>query len=114
MTFREYDIFTFTSAPNATAHIYVSPSLNANGRDQPLGVAFQLDSQPVNASYFMPLSAPGTLPKNPWEDYVANAINRIDVSFENVSAGAHVFKVFAIESAVVVQKIVIGEEHTFF
>ncbi|KAF8894306.1 hypothetical protein CPB85DRAFT_1330172 [Mucidula mucida] len=90
----EYDFYTFTETEDTTAHVY------------PLGFAVQLDSQPVNSSYFMPLSAPGTLPDE-WGSFVNDSIVPVTFSFDGLSPGAHVLKLFMIESAVVVQKIVL-------
>ncbi|KAF9026544.1 hypothetical protein BDZ89DRAFT_1092397 [Hymenopellis radicata] len=102
----EYDFYTFTETEDTTAHVYVSPSLNARGNGQPLGFAVQIDSQPVNSSYFMPLAAPGTLPDE-WGSFVNDSIVPVTFSFDGLSPGAHVLKLFMIESAVVVQKIVL-------
>ncbi|KAK0189365.1 glycoside hydrolase family 115 protein, partial [Armillaria mellea] len=105
----EYDFFTFTETTNNTpVTVYVSPSLNANGADRPLGVAISVDGE-VLSSYFIPPAAPGDLP-DAWDGldgFVANSIVPIRVSFAGMKPGAHTLKIFMIEPAVVVQKIVI-------
>ncbi|KIY66773.1 glycoside hydrolase family 115 protein [Cylindrobasidium torrendii FP15055 ss-10] len=101
----EYDFFSVNDGVNATAHVYVSPSLNGLGRDQPLGLGIQLDAS-VNTTYFMPVSAPGTLP-SVWTQFVANASVEIKVPFGAIEAGEHTFKLWMVEPAVVVQKVVI-------
>ena len=58
---REYDFYSFVGG-NITITILVSPSMNANGDDRPLGFAIQLDSLQTQSSYFMPPAPPGDLP----------------------------------------------------
>lgn len=107
MCCREYDFFSVTDGANATAHVYVSPSLNGLGRDQPIGLGMQLDAS-VNTTYFMPVSTPGKLP-SVWTQFVSNACVDVKVPFEEIEAGKHTFRLWMIEPAVVVQKVVIGE-----
>ncbi|KAK0433154.1 glycoside hydrolase family 115 protein [Armillaria borealis] len=105
----EYDFFTFSETTDTTpVTVYVSPSLNANGADRPLGVAIAVDGD-VLSSYFIPSAAPGDLP-DAWDGldgFVANSIVPIRLSFAGMKAGAHTLKIFMIEPAVVVQKIII-------
>ncbi|KAK0237300.1 hypothetical protein EDD85DRAFT_837135 [Armillaria nabsnona] len=105
----EYDFFTFSETTNKTpVTVYVSPSLNANGADRPLGIAIAVDSE-VLSSYFIPLAAPGDLP-DAWDGldgFVANSIVPIRLSFAAMNPGAHTLKILMIEPAVVVQKFVI-------
>ncbi|KAK0483015.1 glycoside hydrolase family 115 protein [Armillaria luteobubalina] len=105
----EYDFFTFSETTDTTpVTVYVSPSLNANGADRPLGVAVAVDGE-VLSSYFIPPAAPGDLP-DAWDGldgFVANSIVAIRLSFTGMRPGAHMLKIFMIEPAVVVQKIVI-------
>ncbi|KAL0573071.1 hypothetical protein V5O48_008897 [Marasmius crinis-equi] len=92
-----------------TVVAYISPSLNANGRDRPLAYAMQLDDKDVQSSYYMPFGAPGTEPAA-WggsDGFVANSIVTANLTWSNVSPGAHTLKVFMIEPAVIVQKVVI-------
>ncbi|THV03529.1 hypothetical protein K435DRAFT_835829 [Dendrothele bispora CBS 962.96] len=105
----EYDFFTFDTiqdSGNITVITHVSPSLNANGEDRPLGFAAQVDDLPTQSSYFMPLAEPGQLP-DAWNDFVANSIVPVNMTFTGVSPGAHTLKIFMIEPAVVVQRVVI-------
>ncbi|KAG7441243.1 uncharacterized protein BT62DRAFT_1046282 [Guyanagaster necrorhizus] len=105
----EYDFFTFSEANDTTpVTVYVSPSLNANGADRPLGVAISLDDQ-IMSSYFIPPAPPGDLP-DAWDGldgFVADSIVAIQLSFAGIDPGAHTLKIFMIEPAVVVQKIVV-------
>ncbi|THV03531.1 hypothetical protein K435DRAFT_747803 [Dendrothele bispora CBS 962.96] len=105
----EYDFFTFNTiqdSGNVTVVTHVSPSLNANGQDRPLGFAAQVDDLPAQSSYFMPFAVPGQLP-DVWNDFVANSIVPVNMTFSGVEPGAHTLKIFMIEPAVVVQRIVI-------
>ncbi|KAJ6476888.1 hypothetical protein C8R45DRAFT_906591 [Mycena sanguinolenta] len=103
----EYDFYTFTDS-NATITTYVSPSNNGLGADRPLGFAVQIDSDEPQSNYFFPPAAPGQQPAA-WDGldgFVANSI----ISVPNkvtLAPGAHTLKIFMIEPAVVVQKIVI-------
>jgi len=104
----EYDFFTFKGG-NATVTTFVSPSLNANGLDRPLGFAVQLDSLATQSSYFIPFAKPGDLPVqwNSPDGFVANSIVSVPMKWSGLSVGAHTVKIFMIEPAVVVQKIVV-------
>ncbi|ESK93287.1 glycoside hydrolase family 115 protein [Moniliophthora roreri MCA 2997] len=104
----EYDFFNFNDG-NMTVTVHISPSLNANGRDRPLAFAAQLDSAQLQSSYYMPFGKPGTEPDawNGINGFVANSIVSPKLLWQNVTAGAHTLKLFMIEPAVVVQKIVI-------
>jgi len=88
---------------------YVSPSNNALGMDRPLGFAVQVDGGEVHSNYFFPAAAPGLQPPQ-WDGsdgFAANSIIAVPNAL-NLSAGAHTLKLFMIEPAVVVQKIVIN------
>ncbi|KAJ8073009.1 hypothetical protein PM082_019877 [Marasmius tenuissimus] len=101
----EYDFYNFR-ATNMTVTAYISPSLNANGRDRPLAFAMQLDSNELKSSYYMPFGDPGSEPAD-WKGFVANSIINTSLNWTDVGAGAHTLKLFMIEPAVIVQKIVI-------
>ncbi|KAL0059258.1 hypothetical protein AAF712_014008 [Marasmius tenuissimus] len=104
----EYDFYNFRTA-NMTVTVYISPSLNANGRDRPLAFAMQLDSNELKSSYYMPFGDPGQEP-SAWggtNGFVANSIVTASLNWTDVGAGAHTLKLFMIEPAVIVQKIVI-------
>lgn len=92
---REYDFFTFSETTEKTpVNVYVSPSLNANGADRPLGVAIAVDGE-VLSSYFIPPAAPGDLP-DAWgglDGFVANSVVPIRLSFTGMNPGAHTLKV---------------------
>ncbi|KAJ7607358.1 hypothetical protein FB45DRAFT_948146 [Roridomyces roridus] len=103
----EYDFYNFNGG-NLTVTALVSPSGNGLGADRPLGFAMQVDEGAPQSNYFFPNAAPGAEPAA-WDGlngFVANSIISAQNAFE-VEAGAHTLKLFMIEPAVVVQKIVI-------
>ncbi|KZT21286.1 glycoside hydrolase family 115 protein [Neolentinus lepideus HHB14362 ss-1] len=107
----EYDFYNFNTigqAGNVTITTYVSPSLNANGDDRPLGFAIGVDDEAPQSEYFIPYAVPGQLPAQ-WDGvdgWVADAIVAVTTNFTALP-GAHTLKIWMIEPAVVVQKIVI-------
>jgi len=107
----EYNFVNFNTLVNSTLKVttYVSPSFNANGNDRPLGFAVQVDSGTPVSSYFMPFAPASTTPPG-WDNpdgFAANSIISVPTTHKDVTAGAHVLKVWMIEPAVVIQKIVI-------
>ena len=107
--YREYDFVNFNTVDgNGTVGVtvFVSPSLNANGDDRPLAIGVQVDNDEPQTTYFIPPAAPGQEP-DVWNDFVANSIVPV---FGNFTAwpGEHTLKVWMIEPAVVVQRVVIG------
>ncbi|GJJ14027.1 hypothetical protein Clacol_008284 [Clathrus columnatus] len=105
----EYDFYSFNNINGSVnVHVMVSPILNAYGLDRPVAFATQLDDDEPQAQYFIPMAPPGDLPPQ-WDTddgWVANSI--VDVVSTHIAApGAHTLKVFMIEPAVVVEKIVI-------
>ncbi|CDO68743.1 Glycoside Hydrolase Family 115 protein [Trametes cinnabarina] len=107
----EYDFYLFNTIAqggNVTITTLVSPSLNGLGDDRPLGLALQIDDEQPKTSYFVPPATPGDLPDG-WDGtdgWVANNIIQVPMVFQ-VQPGAHTLKVWMIEPAVVVQKIII-------
>ena len=76
--------------------VLVSPSLNANGADRPLGFAVSVDSQTPQALYFIPKASSGSLPSG-WDGtdgFVANSIVSVPCVF-TAAPGAHTLKVRA-------------------
>ncbi|THH00581.1 hypothetical protein EW145_g7057 [Phellinidium pouzarii] len=107
----EYDFLNFNTindGGNVSATLLVSPSLNSMGPDRPIKIAVQIDDQTPQTVAFIPPSAPGTLPPQ-WDGndgFVANAIVSVVTNW-SAPPGAHTFKIWMVEPAVVVQKIVI-------
>ncbi|KAJ7454980.1 hypothetical protein B0H11DRAFT_257884 [Mycena galericulata] len=104
----EYDFYNFNGG-NITVTALVSPSGNGLGADRPLGFAVQIDDEAVQSNYFFPPAAPGEEPDawNGNDGFAANSIIPAANTFNDVAPGAHTLKLFMIEPAVVVQKIVI-------
>jgi hypothetical protein len=111
ITNSEYDIYTFNSGPSGAVKItaYVSPSLNSNSADRPIAFALQMDDSTPTVSYFIPPAAPGSLPAA-WggnDGFVAS--NSVAVTVNAKAApGKHTLKLWMIEPAVVVQKLVVN------
>ncbi|KZP08810.1 glycoside hydrolase family 115 protein [Athelia psychrophila] len=104
----EYDFFNFNTAygNNVNITVLVSPSFNANGDDQPLAFAVQVDSQTPQRLQPMAVAVPGGSPAG-WDDFVANSIIPVNLT-ATAAPGAHTLKIWMIEPAVVIQKIVIN------
>jgi hypothetical protein len=109
----EYDFYNFHALDaNGTVGLtaYMSPSWNANGADRPLALAFQVDDgTPVTSYFSTPPTTPGATPPG-WDGtdgWVANSFIPAHVKLTAVP-GAHTLKVWMIEPAVVVQKLVIN------
>jgi hypothetical protein len=88
---------------------YVSPSLNSNSLDRPIGLALQVDSGTPSTSYFIPPATAGSLPAA-WggsDGFVANNVVAVTANL-TAAPGKHTLKVWMIEPAVVVQKLVVN------
>ncbi|EJD06938.1 uncharacterized protein FOMMEDRAFT_152276 [Fomitiporia mediterranea MF3/22] len=107
----EYDFYNFNTIGGGgkiSANVLVSPTLNSMGPDRPIKIAVQMDDQTPQTVAFIPPAPPGTLPPQ-WDGndgFVANAIVSVPTSW-SAQPGAHTLKLWMVEPAVVVQKIVI-------
>ncbi|EJT96984.1 hypothetical protein DACRYDRAFT_112315 [Dacryopinax primogenitus] len=105
----EYDVYIFnTMEGNVTVTTYVSPSLN-NNPTRPLGYAVQWDSSEPVSIYFIPYAPASTMPAG-WDTpdgFAANAIISTSTNF-TTAPGAHTLKIWQIEPAVILQRIVIN------
>ncbi|KAF8320417.1 hypothetical protein DL93DRAFT_2164034 [Clavulina sp. PMI_390] len=106
----QYSFYNFDSYANNTAYLttYVSPSMNANGADQPLAFALQVDGgTPVRVQPVGP-NVPGQFPTG-WGSMTGPQSNNIIPTLTNITIapGAHTLTLWGIESAVVIQKFVI-------
>ncbi|KAH7316383.1 hypothetical protein B0J17DRAFT_697231 [Rhizoctonia solani] len=106
----EYDFYTFTSpkSGNITLTSFISPALNGNGNDRPVGFAVQIDSGAPQSIYYSPVTNSRSDPQG-WggpDGWVANSITYFKTTHP-VLPGAHTLKVWMLEPAVVLQKFVI-------
>lgn len=55
----EYDFYTFTNpaSGNISLTSYISPALNGNGNNRPVGFAVQIDSEPPQSIYYSPVTS---------------------------------------------------------
>ncbi|KAG2005716.1 hypothetical protein CC2G_002098 [Coprinopsis cinerea AmutBmut pab1-1] len=109
----EYDFYNFNAVGdehNVTVTVLLAPAFNFATESNPLAFGLTIDDQPVQRIQpIPPLSKPGDFPPG-WGGefgWVANSITPYVITFSNVAPGAHTLKLSAIESGVVVQKIVI-------
>ncbi|KAH7905930.1 hypothetical protein BJ138DRAFT_1183402 [Hygrophoropsis aurantiaca] len=107
----EYNFYNFnTLNQSGTVSIttYVAPSLNANGDDRPIAFAVQVDNEEPQTEYFIPPAAPGELPDawNGMDGFAATNIVPVTTNFTALP-GAHTLKIWMVEPAVIVEKIVI-------
>ncbi|EGO20146.1 glycoside hydrolase family 115 protein [Serpula lacrymans var. lacrymans S7.9] len=108
VTYDFYNFNTIGQAGNVTITTFVGPSLNANGADRPIAFAIQVDDESPLTEYFIPDSTPGTLPAA-WDGMDGFAATNVVPVMTNFTAppGAHTLKIWMVEPAVVVEKIVI-------
>ncbi|KAN0079908.1 glycoside hydrolase family 115 protein [Tylopilus felleus] len=108
VTYAFYNFNTIGQAGNITITTYVAPSLNANGDDRPLAFAIQVDDEMPQTQYFIPYAAPGTMPAA-WDGMNGFAATNIVAVMRSFTAlpGAHELKIWMVEPAVIVEKIVI-------
>ncbi|CAE6342753.1 unnamed protein product [Rhizoctonia solani] len=106
----EYDFYTFTTPTggNVTLTSYISPALNGNGNNRPVGFAVQIDSGSPQSIYYSPVTPARSTPVG-WggnDGWVANSIVTVQTKHA-AAAGAHTLKVWMLEPAVVLQKFVV-------
>ncbi|MBX2893804.1 MAG: glycosyl hydrolase 115 family protein [Cyclobacteriaceae bacterium] len=98
----EYKFYSYSKGP-VSAHLYFSPTLNFHALQNGLQYAVAIDDEKpqvfsVNAN---------DADLKTWEKWVANNIN-IQVSLHNIQkAGKHTLKFWAVDSGIVLQKIVL-------
>jgi hypothetical protein len=104
----EYDFYTFNAMGNGTirVHTYITPTLNNQGPNRPMGVAIQVDNEPIQTSHFVADNPPRSYLPAGWNDYIADSIMMVYQTFK-ASPGAHTLKIWMIEPGIVVQKIVV-------
>ena len=80
-THREYDFYTFTSPTGGKISLtsYISPALNGNGNDRPVGFAVQVDSEAPQSIYYSPVTPARNVPAG-WDGangWVANSYGTV-------------------------------------
>lgn len=103
----EYDIYTFTSANSskpANITLILGQGLNANP-SRPLRYAVAVDNQTPQTVKYIQDQTGGNLPVG-WGDAVANAAWKSTVN-ATMASGKHTLRVWLLEPAVVLQKVVV-------
>jgi hypothetical protein len=101
----EYRMYLQTPGP-LTTNLIVSPTLNfVPGRG--LRVAISVDDQAPKIVDILPASYNAQNGNRDWEESVRNNSRTVSSSHETASAGYHTLKVWMVDPAVVVQKIVV-------
>lgn len=98
-----YNIHVFT-ATTASITVHLAPSLNTDS-SRPLAYSISIDNAAPTKAQYVPVTKLGTLP-NTWSESTRNAGAQYTTK-HTLSAGSHVLNLWAIEPAVVFQKIVI-------
>lgn len=114
--FLEYSFVKFTEQDNCKITFYCSPSLNIKGNHNPLAYAFSIDDEPPITVEIAPIKNDDELVPEDWEEGVAGNIWK-RASTVAIAAGAHKLRLWALEPAVVFQKIVLdfgGERPSYF
>ncbi|TFK29114.1 hypothetical protein FA15DRAFT_583018 [Coprinopsis marcescibilis] len=109
----EYDFFNFNTisgSGNVTVTVLLSPLFNVASDASPLEFGLALDAQAVQTVRpIPPLTKPGDFPPG-WGGefgWVANSITPYVATYNGIEPGAHTLKISAIDSAIVIQKIII-------
>ena len=104
----EYDIYTFTNATKANVTLYLSPSQNTAGNSRALKVAVAFDSASPQIKQFVSNTSNGDTPLG-WGTAVTENIwkNANTTTTHALTPGKHTLKIWFLEPAIVLQKIVI-------
>ncbi|KAK6613651.1 putative immunoglobulin I-set domain-containing protein [Botrytis cinerea] len=109
-----YNLYTFTPVPLANITLYISPSLNQNGRERTLKYAIAIDDEKPQIIQFVPSSVSTAIFPVGWAGAVVDGVwgqssgNTTTTSHTALkTAGAHTLKIWAIEPGVVFQKVII-------
>ena len=100
----QYEFYAFSNVSNANITVYVGPSLNTIP-DRPIKYAVSVDSGNITMVQPCPSYVLGALP-NAWNGAVANSVwtNSTTVA---ITPGKHTLNLWAVEPALVFQKVVI-------
>lgn len=106
-----YNLYTFTPTPIANITLYISSSLNQNGRERTLKYAIAIDDETPQIVQFVPSSVStaifpvgwaGAVVDGVWGQSSGNTTTTKHTALKN--AGVHTLKIWAIEPGVVFQK----------
>ncbi|THV47860.1 hypothetical protein BGAL_0284g00140 [Botrytis galanthina] len=109
-----YNLYTFTPVPLANITLFISPSLNQNGRERTLKYAIAIDDETPQIIQFVPSSVStaifpvgwaGAVVDNVWGQSSGNTTTTRHTALK--VAGTHTLKIWAIEPGVVFQKVII-------
>lgn len=114
----EYSIYTFTNTSRANVTLFLSPSLNQNGGGfgeyRPLKYAIAFDDEvPQTIQFVANVTSELNMP-NGWNGAVSDGVwgvssgNMTTTTHDLSATGEHTLKIWAVEPAVIFQKIVIN------
>ncbi|APA09298.1 hypothetical protein SS1G_12083 [Sclerotinia sclerotiorum 1980 UF-70] len=109
-----YNLYTFTAVPITNITLFISPSLNQNGRERTLKYAIAMDDEVPQIRQFVPSSVSTAIFPTGWAGAVVDGVwGQSSGNTTTTSHGAfkvtgkHTLKIWAIEPGVVFQKIII-------
>jgi hypothetical protein len=106
----EYRMHRFTSGP-AEVRLTVAPTLNFVP-DRALRVAVSFDAGPAQVLTLISQGYDAANGNRDWEESVRNNFRVVTGNFDLAEAGAHTLKVWMVDPAVIVQKIVVRDGDT--
>ncbi|KAB8304119.1 hypothetical protein EYC80_003539 [Monilinia laxa] len=110
-----YNLYTFTPTPIANITLYISSSLNQNGRERTLKYAIAIDDETPQIIQFVPSSVStaifpvgwaGAVVDGVWGQSSGNTTTTSHTALKNT--GVHTLKIWAFEPGVVFQKVIIN------
>ena len=113
----EYDVYTFTNTSKANVTLFLSPSLNQNGggfgqyRPLKYAIAFD-DEEPQTIQFVANVTSELDMPTG-WNGAVSDGVwgvssgNMTTTTHDLTVTGVHTLKIWAVEPAVIFQKIVV-------
>lgn len=100
-----YTFYSFTSATNAKASVYLPPSFNVNP-SSPLKYAIALDDATPTTVTPVPSATLGAMPGG-WNEAVVNGARVVSTGLGKVEKGVHKLSVWILEPGTVVQRVVL-------
>ncbi|PQE31461.1 immunoglobulin i-set domain-containing protein [Rutstroemia sp. NJR-2017a WRK4] len=110
-----YNLYTFTPVSKANITLYLSPSLNQNGKIRTLKYAIAIDDESPQIIQYVPSSASTAIFPTGWNGAVVDGVwgqssgNTTTTTHTALGkAGSHTLKIWAVEPGVVFQKVIIN------